>query len=256
MSPLRAVLVETLLVLALGLGLGLTANALRERGLDLGRDHFPTAPVAPAAVAGGGDAPAAGEGATEAASPDTGTAAGGAQAGLPTSSTNVADTAGAGVVEDPSAGAATDTAELPGDDAEPAAAGAELDPIIVERLARKGLRAASLSEARAFVEHEYYGYGLYMLLDARRPSDFAAGHIPGAKAWDPYAPELVSPELLGELQVAEKVFVYCNGGDCEDSETAALQLLGFGVLPDRLAVFAGGWTEWTEAGLPVEKGAP
>ena len=52
-----------------------------------------------------------------------------------------------------------------------------------------------------------------------------------------------------------EIVVYCNGGDCEDSESAALFLLGLGADPERIRVFTGGITEWTERGMPLEQGS-
>jgi rhodanese-related sulfurtransferase len=48
--------------------------------------------------------------------------------------------------------------------------------------------------------------------------------------------------------------VYCNGGECEDSEFAAIMLRDAGVPREMLFVFAGGIVEWKAAGLPVETG--
>ena len=232
MSPLSATLREALLVTAVGVALGLGANALRERGLDLGRDHFPTSTRTVTRTTDQVVMPA-----TE----------------LEESPGEAADTDAA---SEPESEPTPDPA--PSDDeADTTPAPTGIDPAVAQRLAAKGLSASSLLDVQAFVEHEFYEYGLYMLLDARRPAAIEAGHIPGAKAWDPYAPELsATDEMLGLLLGAERVIVYCNGGDCEDSETAALQLLGFGVNPAGLSVFAGGWSEWTAAGMPVEKGAP
>ena len=53
---------------------------------------------------------------------------------------------------------------------------------------------------------------------------------------------------------ATKVVVYCAGGDCEDSEFAALALIEAGVPQERLFIYAGGMTEWATNGLPIELG--
>jgi rhodanese-related sulfurtransferase len=52
-----------------------------------------------------------------------------------------------------------------------------------------------------------------------------------------------------------KVVVYCSGGECEDSEFAAIMLRDAGVPRDILFVYAGGILEWKATGLPVETGA-
>ena len=54
---------------------------------------------------------------------------------------------------------------------------------------------------------------------------------------------------------ATKIVVYCSGGNCEDSEFAALTLKEAGAPLDRIAVYAGGITDWTAKGLPIEVGA-
>jgi rhodanese-related sulfurtransferase len=53
---------------------------------------------------------------------------------------------------------------------------------------------------------------------------------------------------------AEKIVVYCAGGDCEDSRFAAILLRDAGVAPEKLFVYSGGLHAWTAAGLPVESG--
>ncbi|HWH72296.1 MAG TPA: rhodanese-like domain-containing protein, partial [Candidatus Sulfotelmatobacter sp.] len=50
------------------------------------------------------------------------------------------------------------------------------------------------------------------------------------------------------------IVVYCNGGNCEDSELAATMLRDAGIPKDKLLVYGGGMTEWTTNGLPVELG--
>jgi rhodanese-related sulfurtransferase len=52
-----------------------------------------------------------------------------------------------------------------------------------------------------------------------------------------------------------KVVVYCNGGECEDSEFAAIMLRDAGVPREALFIYAGGITEWKAQRLPMEAGA-
>ena len=49
--------------------------------------------------------------------------------------------------------------------------------------------------------------------------------------------------------------MYCHGGDCEDSEFAAIMLKDNGIAKEKLFVYGGGITEWTDHGLPVEIGS-
>jgi rhodanese-related sulfurtransferase len=54
---------------------------------------------------------------------------------------------------------------------------------------------------------------------------------------------------------AQKIVVYCTGGECEDSEFAAIMLRDAGVPRENLFVYTGGITEWKSQGRPVETGA-
>ena len=49
--------------------------------------------------------------------------------------------------------------------------------------------------------------------------------------------------------------VYCNGGDCDDSESAAILLRNVGIPNLKLFVYVGGIKQWMANGLPVETGA-
>lgn len=93
-------------------------------------------------------------------------------------------------------------------------------------------------------------------IDARDEAHYQAGHIPGAYDFDPYHPEKYFPVVLPVCQAAEQIVVYCNGGDCDDSETAALLLKDIGIPGRKLFVYEGGITEWTNNRLPIETGVP
>jgi rhodanese-related sulfurtransferase len=60
--------------------------------------------------------------------------------------------------------------------------------------------------------------------------------------------------VLPACQNARSIVVYCTGGNCEDSEFAALSLKEAGVPQERLAVYVGGITEWAAKAWPVEIG--
>lgn len=80
-----------------------------------------------------------------------------------------------------------------------------------------------------------------LLIDARRPEDYAAGHIPGARNIFAYDFAAHIPELI-TLPRTKPILIYCDGGQCELSHMVAeqLQALGF----QRLYVYEGGWDEW------------
>lgn len=135
------------------------------------------------------------------------------------------------------------------------AAGTNLpaDPTVL-RLQQHGLKAAAGSEAFELFQDPRYEQGLIVFVDARDDQHYAAGHIPGAWQLNYYRPEGYMPAILPACLAAMKVLVYCNGGECEDSELAAVMLREAGVPPDNLLVYVGGITDWTAQGRPVESG--
>lgn len=94
--------------------------------------------------------------------------------------------------------------------------------------------------------------GLNVFVDARNPGDYAEGHIPGAIRCDPYEVAACIDEVLDVALVADKVIVYCGGGECEDSIFMCRELVSAGIEFEAVYVYAGGWTEWTANEQPVE----
>jgi rhodanese-related sulfurtransferase len=92
-----------------------------------------------------------------------------------------------------------------------------------------------------------------VFLDARKPEDYAAGHIPGAVNLYPEEFDAVAPRVLPRLDPAREYVLYCTGSECDLSHELAAKLSqqGFG----DLKVFFGGWPEWQKAGYPVERQA-
>jgi rhodanese-related sulfurtransferase len=112
-----------------------------------------------------------------------------------------------------------------------------------------GGRAAKLFRDPRFKQNDI------VFIDARDESHYQEGHIPGACEFDPYHPDKYFATILPICQAAEQIVVYCNGGDCDDSETAAILLRNVGIENRKLFIYGGGITEWTNDGLPVEIGA-
>jgi rhodanese-related sulfurtransferase len=136
--------------------------------------------------------------------------------------------------------------------------GAGSDPhadAIRQRLKAKGLEPIETSEVQALHSDPRFQSGLIVFVDARADEPYQQGHIPGAYQLDYYRPQNYLPQVLPAVAIAEKVVVYCNGGECEDSEFTALMLRDAGVPLERLRIFAGGITHWTSNSLPVEIGA-
>ena len=126
--------------------------------------------------------------------------------------------------------------------------------LLAAELKEKGLQLADRSEAVQLFHDPRFKQGTVVFVDARDEQHYREGHIPGAYEFDPYRPEKYFDVVLPVCQAAEQIVVYCNGGDCDDSETAAILLRDIGIANQKLMVYGGGITEWTTNGLPVEAG--
>jgi rhodanese-related sulfurtransferase len=88
-----------------------------------------------------------------------------------------------------------------------------------------------------------------LMLDLREPKDYEGGRVPNAV----HLPEsqLASRgHELGKL-TGRPVIAYCDRGQRSRAAAAALTKLGFA----EVYTLRGGLRAWSEAGLPVEKGA-
>ena len=124
-----------------------------------------------------------------------------------------------------------------------------------DRLRTQGLQVADSKLVAQLFHDPRRAQGLILFIDARNDQHYAEGHIPGAWLFDHYHPENFLPALLPVCQIAMQIVVYCTGGDCEDSEFAAVTLRDAGVPKEKLFVYPGGITEWQGGGSPVETGA-
>jgi len=94
-----------------------------------------------------------------------------------------------------------------------------------------------------------------LIVDAREPVEFAAGHIPGAVNL-PYDEMARDPAPLRSLDAAGRpIIVYCSGAGCESSRMLAETMLRDFELK-RVLVFEGGFPEWVAAGRPIERAGP
>ena len=127
------------------------------------------------------------------------------------------------------------------------------DPVIA-RLKEKGLQVVDGDQASKLFHDPLYERGGIIFIDARNDEHYQSGHIPGAYQFDNYHPENYMGTVFPVCQAAQKIVVYCNGGNCEDSQFAALTLRDAQIPNDKLFVYTGGITEWTNRGYPVELG--
>jgi rhodanese-related sulfurtransferase len=124
--------------------------------------------------------------------------------------------------------------------------------ILRERLAAKGLQVVERAELEVVVRDRQAQPGKIVVLDARNTEHFNSGHIPGALQFDHYRAADHLAAVIPACLAAERIILYCTGGECEDSEFAALMLRDAGIPAERLFIFPGGITEWKSAGLPVQ----
>jgi 3-mercaptopyruvate sulfurtransferase SseA len=96
--------------------------------------------------------------------------------------------------------------------------------------------------------------GLYVFVDARSEEAFAEGHIEGALRCDPYSAETCIDRVLDYACGADKVIIYCNGGDCEDSIFMCRELVDAGYPIEHIALYSGGWEEWEHKAMPTATG--
>ena len=127
--------------------------------------------------------------------------------------------------------------------------------IVVEKLRQQGLAIVDREQAVRLYQDPQYAQELVIFVDARGDADYQAGHVPGAYQLDHFHPEKYLPTALPACQMANRIVVYCNGGDCEDSRFTAVTLHQAAGLPlDKLSVYVGGFADWSTNGLPVELG--
>jgi rhodanese-related sulfurtransferase len=124
---------------------------------------------------------------------------------------------------------------------------------LAAQMKQEGLQLIASRQAAQFFHDAHLNRGI-VFIDARDESYYRESHIPGAYEFDPYHPESYFPAVLPVCQAAEQIVVYCNGGDCDDSQTAALLLRDVGIPNRKIFVYSGGITEWTNNRLPVEIG--
>jgi rhodanese-related sulfurtransferase len=88
------------------------------------------------------------------------------------------------------------------------------------------------------------------LLEALPEKYFQDGHLPGAVHFPHDQVTQLAPALLSDKSA--EIVVYCASKTCQNSHIAANQLTELGYA--NVAVYAGGKQDWSEAGLPLERG--
>ncbi len=117
---------------------------------------------------------------------------------------------------------------------------------VAESSAQLGVHVATLEDARRAVESHRY-----ILLDARPPADFAQGHLSGAFSVPSEEISKYLPQVLPLLTPDQPILTYCSGHQCDESLKLTQHLIANNFT--NVMLFAGGISDWTAAGLPLEK---
>ncbi|MCX8092637.1 MAG: rhodanese-like domain-containing protein, partial [Candidatus Goldbacteria bacterium] len=105
-----------------------------------------------------------------------------------------------------------------------------------------------LEEAKVLIES-----GNALFIDARGPAEYNEAHIPGAI-------NIPVSDAQNKIQqykdiLKDKVLIpYCHGAGCHLSDKVAYALFDAGY--KKVVIYFGGWPEWTNANMPVEKYEP
>ncbi|MGA2853522.1 MAG: rhodanese-like domain-containing protein, partial [Verrucomicrobiota bacterium] len=106
--------------------------------------------------------------------------------------------------------------------------------LLAAQLKEKGLQLMDGRQAARLFHDPRFQRNLVVFIDARDEPLYQQGHIPGAYEFNPYRPEKYFGEVLPVCQKAEQIAIYCTGGDCDDSESAAILLRDVGIPNQKL----------------------
>jgi rhodanese-related sulfurtransferase len=127
--------------------------------------------------------------------------------------------------------------------------------LLAASLRAKGLQLAESNQIVQFFRDPRRDQDWVIFIDARDEDHYRAGHIPGAYHFDRFQPQNHLTNVVQPCLTAQQIVFYCNGGDCDDSEHAAITLRdSIGIPKEKVFVYGGGFTEWTNSGLPYELG--
>lgn len=97
-----------------------------------------------------------------------------------------------------------------------------------------------------------YNENKILFVDAREPSAYEQGHLPGALNVPHYDAEKYLEQLKSVVKAGKELVTYCSGPDCPMSFDLAEILKTHGIGP--VKVMEQGWIAWYESGFPIEEG--
>jgi rhodanese-related sulfurtransferase len=95
--------------------------------------------------------------------------------------------------------------------------------------------------------------GAAFFMDARAPSDYAAGHIALAHSLPYEQFDQYFPKVATTLGLDSEIVVYCDGDQCDLSHQL-MTLLRVRGKYSHVHVLVNGWTLWHKAGFPTTTG--
>jgi Rhodanese-like domain len=114
--------------------------------------------------------------------------------------------------------------------------------LLSARLRADGLQLADSNLVTRFFQDPRRQQDEIIFIDARDDEHYRAGHIPGAYLFDRFQQENYLTNVLQVCLSAQQIVFYCNGGECDDSEHAALMLRDSIRIPKEKAIAASSQT--------------
>jgi rhodanese-related sulfurtransferase len=109
--------------------------------------------------------------------------------------------------------------------------------------AKRCIREVSVADVKAMID----GRRHFHLIDVREDSEWASGHLPGARH---LCKGIIERDVESAIPAHDaEIILYCGGGFRSALGADNLQRMGY----TNVASMDGGWRGWTEAGFPVEK---
>jgi rhodanese-related sulfurtransferase len=109
--------------------------------------------------------------------------------------------------------------------------------------ARGRIREVSVADVKAMIDSGKR----FHLVDVREESEWANGHLPGARHLGKGIIERDVESAIPDLD--DDIVLYCGGGFRSALSADNLQKMGY----TNVVSMDGGWRGWTEAGFPIEK---
>jgi rhodanese-related sulfurtransferase len=131
-------------------------------------------------------------------------------------------------------------------------------PLVGQWDVRQGVVTADTDSSALWMEFEIpdpeaakriFDAGGAVFVDVRSRDMFQAGHIPGAVSLPLGEWDTLLDGFVDKTPLDRPIVTYCSGRLCQDSHTAAQQLMDHGY--QNVVVFIDGFPGWEENGYPV-----